>query len=60
MRCQHGPCNCMAMDGSSFCSDHCQHHTGSQDIETNSIVDEGEALGGCGCGHPECNRNPVM
>ena len=58
MKCQHGPCTCVPMEGSSFCSDHCQNHTGSQDVETNSIVDE--AMGGCGCGHPECNRNPVM
>ena len=60
MKCQHGPCRCRSMEGSNFCSDHCQFHIGSQDIETSSLVDEGEAIGGCGCGHPECIRNPMM
>ena len=60
MKCQHEPCTCVSIEGSRFCSNHCQLHTGSQDIETSSIVDEGEAITGCGCGHRECNRNPVM
>ena len=44
----------MSVEGSRFCSDHCERNTGSPDIETGGIVDEGEAVMGCGCGHPEC------
>jgi hypothetical protein len=50
----------MSIEGSRFCGNHCQLHSGSPDIETSGIADEGEALMGCGCGHPECHPNPVM
>ena len=44
MKCEHAPCTCMAVEGSRFCSNHCQLHTASPDIETSGIADEGEAL----------------
>ena len=54
MKCQHYRCNCISVEGRRFCSDHCEQNTGNPDIETGGIVDEGEAVMGCGCGHPEC------
>lgn len=47
--CAHGVCNCVALEGSDFCSPYCAQ-VGET---TNNTLDENQKII-CDCGHPTC------
>ncbi|HEV7859754.1 MAG TPA: hypothetical protein VGO91_14145 [Pyrinomonadaceae bacterium] len=47
--CAHGLCNCLATQGSDYCSPYC----GQVGKTTNNTLDENQKMI-CDCGHPTC------
>jgi hypothetical protein len=47
--CAHGVCNCLATEGSDYCSPYCSQ-VGKT---TNNTLDENQKII-CDCGHPTC------
>ena len=44
-QCAHEACHCPVEQGQRYCSDHCAKQDAAGD---------GNAEGGCNCGHPPC------
>ena len=59
MTCQHNMCDCVDLDATGFCSDHCRRVTAG---DLGNMESTAPATGGgrdCGCGHPECTGGTV-
>ena len=49
--CAHGTCNCLAEEGSDYCSPYCEQ-VGKR---TNNVVEhDANQIIVCDCGHPTC------
>ena len=47
--CAHGTCNCLAAEGSDYCSPYCEEVG-----KTTNITPDGAQEIICDCGHPTC------